>query len=105
MLSFFISERTAEIGIRMSLGAAPRRVLAMVLLDGAVLLGMGVALGLLGSFAVAGLLEGLLFGVAPGDPVTTVLAITVMAVVGLGAAAVPALRAARIDPLVAIRTE
>jgi ABC-type antimicrobial peptide transport system permease subunit len=89
----------------MSLGAAPRRVLAMVLLDGAVLLGMGVALGLLGSFAVAGLLEGLLFGVAPGDPVTTVLAITVMAVVGLGAAAVPALRAARIDPLVAIRTE
>jgi predicted permease len=105
MLSFFISERTAEIGIRMSLGAAPRRVLAMVLLDGAVLLGMGVALGLLGSFAVAGLLEGLLFGVAPGDPVTTVLAIAVMAVVGLGAAAVPALRAARIDPLVAIRTE
>jgi predicted permease len=103
VLSFFISERTAEIGIRMSLGAAPQRVLAMVLADGAALLGLGIVLGLLGSLGVSRLLDGMLFGVEPGDPVTMLLAIAVMAIVGLGSAAVPALRAARIDPLVAIR--
>jgi len=103
VLSFFISQRTAEIGIRMSLGAAPRRVLGMVLGDGAILLGVGTVLGLLGSVVVARLLEGLLFGVAPSDPATLVGVSTVMVGVGLAACAVPALQAARVDPLVAIR--
>ncbi|HEX7118241.1 MAG TPA: ABC transporter permease [Longimicrobiales bacterium] len=105
MLSFFIGERTAEIGIRMSLGAGPKRVLGMVLWDGAVLLIAGTVLGLLGSIAVARLLEGLLVGVAPGDPATLAAVVLVMTAVGLGAAMVPALRAARIDPLEAIRAE
>jgi putative ABC transport system permease protein len=105
VLSFFISERTAEIGIRMSLGAAPGRVLRMVLTDGAVLLGIGTALGLAGSFAVATLLEGLLYGVAPRDPLTFAAVISVMGLVGLAACSVPALRAARVDPLVAIRKD
>src|SRR5690606_39301802 len=69
-MSFFISQRTAEIGIRMSLGAAAARVLGMVLGDGALLLAMGTALGLLGSLVVARLLDGMLFGVAPSDPWT-----------------------------------
>jgi len=105
VLSFFISERTAEIGIRMSLGAAPGRVLRMVLADGAVLLGIGTALGLAGSLAVATLLEGLLYGVAPRDPLTFAAVISVMGLVGLAACSVPALRAARVDPLVAIRKD
>jgi putative ABC transport system permease protein len=105
VLSFFIRQRTAEIGIRMSLGADPARVIAMVLRDGALLLALGTAFGLAGSFGIARFLEGLLYGVAPGDPLPTLLAVAVMGVVGLGAAAVPAVRAARIDPLVAIRQE
>jgi len=105
VLSFFVSERTAEIGIRMSLGADPRRVLGMVLGDGAILVGLGTVLGLAASFAVARVLESLLYGVAPGDPMTIATVVLVMATIGLGAAAVPALRAARIDPLTAIRRE
>lgn len=104
-LSFFISQRTAEIGIRMSLGAAPVRVLGMVLGDGALLLAMGTALGLLGSLSVARLLDGMLFGIAPSDPWTLALVTLVMITVGLMAAGVPAVRAARVDPLVAIRKE
>jgi ABC-type antimicrobial peptide transport system permease subunit len=105
VLSFFISQRTAEIGIRMSLGAAPSRVLGMVLFDGAMLLAVGTVLGIAGSFAATRLLEGLLFGVAPRDPLTLALVIAVMAAVGLAACSVPALRAARVDPLIAIRKE
>ncbi len=103
VLSFFIGQRTAEIGIRMSLGAEPARVLGMVLGDGAVLLGIGTAFGLLGSLLVARLLEGLLYGVAPRDPATLAMVTVVMAAVGIIACAVPALQAARVDPLVAIR--
>ena len=105
VLSFFISERTAEIGIRMSLGADPRRVVGMVLWDGGTLLLAGTALGLLGSVAVARLLEGMLFGVTPGDPGTLAFVVGTILTVGLVAAGLPALRAARIDPLVAIRRE
>jgi predicted permease len=105
VLSFFISQRTAEIGIRMSLGAPPSRVLSMVMFDGASLLAIGTVLGIAGSFAATRLLEGLLFGVAPSDPLTLVLVTAVMAAVGLAACSVPALRAARVDPLIAIRKE
>jgi predicted permease len=105
VLSFFISQRTAEIGIRMSLGAAPVRVLGMVLKDGALLLGIGTVIGLVGSLVATRLLEGLLFGVAPNDPLTLAAVTALMCAVGLIACSVPALRAARVDPLVAIRKE
>jgi predicted permease len=105
VLSFFISQRTAEIGIRMSLGAAPARVLGMVLKDGALLLGIGIGIGLLGSLVATRLLEGLLFGVSTSDPLTLAAVTAVMCAVGLVACSVPALRAARVDPLVAIRKE
>ena len=104
-LSFFVSQRTTEIGIRMSVGADPRRVLGMVLGDGAMLVGLGTAVGVAASLAVARLLEGSLYGVGPGDPATLAIVVLVMATIGLGAAAVPALRAARIDPIIAIRKE
>ena len=105
VLTFFINERTAEIGIRMSLGADPKRVIGMVLWDGGVLLVAGTVLGLLGSLAVARLLEGMLFGVTPGDPRTLAFVVATILTVGLVAAGLPAFRAARIDPLVAIRKE
>lgn len=103
VLSFFIRQRTAEIGIRMSLGADPTRVVAMVLRDGATLLAAGTLLGLAGALVTARLLEGLLHGIAPSDPATLVAVTAVMVAVGLGACAVPAMQAARVDPLVAIR--
>jgi predicted permease len=105
VLAFFITQRTAEIGIRMSLGADPGRVIRMVLADGGVMLGLGIALGLAGSIVVARLLQGLLFGVPPRDPVTFLAVALLMALVGLAACAMPALRAARVDPLVAMRAE
>ena len=105
VLSFLVSERTAEIGIRMSLGADARRVLGMVLWDGARLLAAGSALGLLGSLAIARLLQGLLYGTEVGDPRMLAGVLLVMTVVGLGATAGPAMRAARVDPLEAIRKE
>jgi len=71
--------------------------------DGAVLLGLGTTFGLLGSVVVARLLEGLLYGVPPRDPATLAMVTIVMAAVGLGACAVPAMQAARVDPLIAIR--
>jgi putative ABC transport system permease protein len=105
VLAFFVSQRTAEIGIRMSLGAEPAAVMRMVLADGGRLLGLGIALGLAGALGVARLLDGLLFGVAPRDPLTLAGVAAVMAAVGLAACAVPARRAARVDPLEAMRAE
>jgi predicted permease len=105
VLAFFVAQRTTEIGIRMSLGAARARVLGMVLADGGALLGVGIVLGFAGSALVARLLDGLLFGVTPGDPVTFAGVALVTAAVGLAACAVPARRAAGVDPVVAIREE
>ncbi len=105
VLAFFISQRTAEIGIRMSLGAEPGQIMRMVLADGGRLLGLGIGLGIAGSMVVARLLEGLLFGVAAGDPVTLAGVTLLMGAVGLAACAIPARRAARVDPLDAIRSE
>ena len=105
VLAFFITQRTAEIGIRMSLGADPVRVMRMVLADGGAMLGLGIALGLVGSIVAARLLQGLLFGVPPRDPVTFLAVALLMGLVGLLACALPALRAARVDPLVAMRSE
>lgn len=105
VLPFFVSQRTTEIGIRMSLGADRGRVLGMVLADGGRLLGIGLALGLVAAMLVTHLLQGLLFGVAPDDPVTLAVVSVVMVAVGLGACAIPARRAAGVDPLVAMREE
>ena len=105
VLAFSVSARTTEIGIRMSLGADASRVQRMVLGEGGVLLGVGLALGVVGALLATRLIRGLLFGVAPHDPVTLVAVALVMAAVGIAACWLPALRAARIDPAVAIRRQ
>ena len=104
VLAFSVSARTNEIGIRMSLGADRGRVQRMILREGGILLVIGLALGVVGAFVASGAMRGLLFGVAPHDPTTFTGVALLMAVIGIVACWIPALRAARIDPAIAMRT-
>jgi putative ABC transport system permease protein len=104
VLAFSVSARTQEIGIRMSLGANQSQVERMILSEGGILLGIGLALGMAGAFFGASVLRGMLFGVAPHDPLTFVAVALGMAVIGIGACWIPALRAARIDPAITMRS-
>ena len=105
VLAFSVSSRTNEIGIRMSLGADAARVRRMILGEGGVLLGAGLSLGVIGALLATRLLQGLLFGVQPHDPVTLGLVTIVLAAVGLAACWLPAMRAARVDPAVTLRAD
>jgi ABC-type antimicrobial peptide transport system permease subunit len=104
VLAFAVSARTNEIGIRMSLGADRGQVQRMILSEGGVLVAMGLMLGVIGAFMSAGVIRGLLFGVAPNDPVTFVIVAVLMASIGIFACWIPALRAARIDPAITMRS-
>jgi putative ABC transport system permease protein len=104
VLAFSVSSRTSEIGIRMSLGARRGQVQWMILKEGGVLLVAGLALGIVGALFAAHVMRGLLFGVAPYDPITLVSVAVAMGVIGAGACWIPALRAARIDPAIAVRS-
>lgn len=103
VLAFSVSARTNEIGIRMSLGADRGRVQRMILGEGGVLLGLGLLSGIVGALFATRVIQGLLFGVAPHDPVTLALVVLIMMAVGIGACWLPALRAARVDPAVSMR--
>jgi len=105
VLAFSVSARTNEIGIRMSLGADSARVQRMVLAEGGILLVYGLLLGVVGALIGTRLMRGLLFGVTPNDPLTIVGVAAMMVVVGIAACWLPALRAAKIDPAVAIRRQ
>jgi putative ABC transport system permease protein len=105
VLAFSVSSRIHEIGIRMSIGADAGSVRRMVLTEGGVLLGAGVVFGLAGALAGARLLRGLLFGVGPNDPFTLGVVGVALAGIGLAACWLPAARAARVDPAVALRAE
>ena len=104
VLAFSVSARTNEIGIRMSFGADSGRVQRMILKEGGVLLVIGLVLGVAGAFFAARVIRGLLFGVAPHDPVTFIGVAALMAAIGIGACWIPALRAARIDPAITMRS-
>jgi putative ABC transport system permease protein len=104
VLAFSVSARTNEIGIRMSLGADSGRVQRMILSEGGVLVAIGLVLGVAGAFVAAGVIRGLLFGVAPHDPVTFVGVSVMMGAIGVLACWIPALRAARIDPAITMRS-
>jgi putative ABC transport system permease protein len=105
VLAFSVSSRTAEIGIRMSLGADAARVRRMVLSEGGALLAIGLVAGITGALLTSRLLRGLLFGVAPHDPTTLGAVALIIASVGVAACWLPAARAARVDPAVALRAE
>jgi predicted permease len=103
VLAFSVSARTNEIGVRMSLGADSGRVQRMVLSEGGRLVIIGLAVGVVGALSLTRLMQGLLFGVPPHDPVTLGIVALIMASVGIGACWIPAIRAARIEPAVALR--
>jgi ABC-type antimicrobial peptide transport system permease subunit len=104
VLAFSVSARTNEIGIRMSLGADGGRVQRMIVSEGGLLVGLGLLIGVIGALSLSRLMQGLLFGVRPHDPVTLAGVAAVMAAVGLLACWIPSLRAARIDPVEALRS-
>lgn len=103
VLAFSVSARAKEIGIRLSLGATSGRIQRMVLLEGGMLLGLGLLLGVVGALLAMRAIRGLLFGVEPHDPVTLVAVSLTMLAVGIAACWIPAARAARIDPAEALR--
>jgi predicted permease len=104
-VSVSVAQRTQEIGVRMALGAPRSRVLAMVLREGARVASLGIALGVVASFAVLRTMTSFLYGVEPTDPVTFGLVAALLFAVALLASYVPARRAARVDPMVALRCE
>jgi putative ABC transport system permease protein len=103
VMAYAVSQRTRELGIRMALGASRTDVLRLVVAQGLRLTLMGVALGLVASFAVTRLVTSLLYSVSPTDVVTFTVVPLVLAVAALAASYLPALRATRIDPMTALR--
>jgi ABC-type antimicrobial peptide transport system permease subunit len=105
VISFAVSQRTREIGVRMALGARPADVLRMILTEGLKLVAVGVVLGVAAALMLTRLLEGMVYGVSMRDPLIFVLVNLLMVAVSLAACYVPALRATRVDPITALRYE
>jgi putative ABC transport system permease protein len=104
-MALAVGQRRHEIGVRMAIGARPAEILRMILGQGMVLALMGVALGLIGALWLTRLLQQLLFEVAPTDPLTYVGVALVLGLCALVACYVPARRASRVDPIIALRVE
>jgi putative ABC transport system permease protein len=105
VMAYVVAQRTTEIGVRMALGATPGEVFRLVVGDGVRITAVGVALGIGASLAMARSLTTLLFGVKPWDPGTLAATASVLLVVAAAACFVPARRATRVDPMVALRAE
>jgi putative ABC transport system permease protein len=105
VISYSVTKRTQEFGIRLALGADAKRLLRLVLSHGAGLAGLGLAVGAAGAFALTRLLKSLLVGVTPTDPATFAAVGILLAAVALIACLIPARRAMRVDPIVALRYE
>jgi putative ABC transport system permease protein len=105
VMSYSVAQRTHEIGIRQALGAAPRDVLGLVLKQAIVLSLMGIAIGLGASALLTRFMTSLLYEISPGDPVTFTIIPVILLGVALAASFVPARRATRVDPMVALRHE
>ncbi len=105
VLSYSVSQRTSELGIRLALGARPRAILALVLKQAGALVGAGVALGLAAAFALTRYLQSLLFGVQRTDWTAYAVAVALLAAVSMLAALLPARRGSKLDPMAALREE
>src|SRR5262249_46048528 len=105
LLAYSVSERTHEIGVRLALGATRGAVVTMVLRQGMTLAALGAAIGVVAAFGTVRLIAGLLFGVSPADPATFATIPILLIAVALAACYVPARRATRVDPMVALRVE
>jgi ABC-type antimicrobial peptide transport system permease subunit len=103
VLAYLVSQRTQEIGIRLAIGADRSQVLGMVLRQGLSLAAVGIGVGLIGAFALTRLMQSLLYEVSPNDPVTFVAVAAAVLVVGLAASFLPARRATRVSPTIAMR--
>jgi predicted permease len=105
VMNYSVQLRTRELGLRMALGAQPRRVLMLVLRQGLLLTLIGIGVGLAGALALSRVMSGLLYGVGTSDPTTFAAIVVLLAVVALVACYIPARRATRVDPLIALKYE
>jgi putative ABC transport system permease protein len=105
IISYSVTQRTHEIGIRMALGARTGNVLSLVLKNGVTLVLAGIAIGVGAALMLTRFLATLLFGVEPADSATFVVVSAVFFAIAMAAALIPALRATRVDPLIALRDE
>lgn len=105
VMAYAVSGRTREIGVRMALGASPANILSLIFRESATLTFLGILLGLAGAYAASRVLNNLLFGVSSTDPLTFAAVTLLLAFASLLACCIPALRASRVDPLIALRYE
>ena len=103
LMSYAVAQRRREIGIRMALGATRRRVVRDVVRDGLTVTLAGLAVGVGGALAAVRLVETLLFGVTPQDPLTLAVAVASLVAIAMLACSVPAARATRVDPMITLR--
>jgi putative ABC transport system permease protein len=105
LLAFSVTQRTQEIGVRMTLGAQPGEVVRLVMRHGVLLTGIGIAAGVAGAVGLTRFLAGMLFGLTPLDPLTYVSVALFFTTVAMAAAYLPARRATKVDPVIALRYE
>jgi putative ABC transport system permease protein len=105
VISYSVGQRRREIGIRIALGAAPRAIGRMILIEGLKVVAIGMAVGLLLAVALASASSSLLFGIRPGDPLTFAAVVAVILLVTVGATLHPASRAMRVDPARTLRAD
>jgi len=105
VMSYLVGRRTRELGLRMALGATHQNVLRMILREGLSVVLIGIGLGLVEALLLARWIKSLLFGIAPADPVTFLSVGILLTLVALAACYIPARRAVRVDPMVALRHE
>jgi predicted permease len=103
VLAYSVAQRTAEIGIRMALGSTAAAIFVMVLRQGALLVGLGLAIGMVGSFALGRVVQSMLYGVGPTDPRVFLMVLAVLVGAAFAACMLPAGRATRVDPAAALR--
>ena len=103
VLAFSVSQRTREIGVRLALGARREQVLSLVLRQGGAMVGVGLAIGVIGALLLSRFMQSLVFGIEARDPLTLIGACLTLAAVGVIASLGPARRATAVDPVIALR--